>query len=73
MSVPGESKKSIQDALHDQFRADYYKGYIEALSSARKSGVNVLSYFAWSIIDNFEWSAGLGIRFGMVYVDYKDN
>ena len=52
---------------------DYYREYLHSLSMARKSGVNVQAYFAWSLLDNFEWADGYEKRFGMVYVDYKDN
>lgn len=43
-----------------------------ALKRAAADGVDVRGYFQWSLTDNFEWACGYSDRFGLIYVDYRD-
>ncbi len=52
-------------------RIDYYQKHLNAVHNAIEQGVNVKGYFAWSLMDNFEWAEGYLKRFGIVYVDYE--
>uniref|UniRef100_A0A2P2K1I3 Beta-glucosidase 12-like n=1 Tax=Rhizophora mucronata TaxID=61149 RepID=A0A2P2K1I3_RHIMU len=63
---------TLEEALVDTMRIDYYYGHLSYLLRAIKKGVNVKAYFAWSLLDNFEWASGYTVRFGINYVDYKN-
>merc|ERR1712187_959358 len=54
----------------DTFRQEYFQTYIAQVHAAIVDGADVRGYFAWSLMDNFEWQAGYSKRFGMVRVDY---
>jgi beta-glucosidase len=54
----------------DQPRIAFLSAYTAAMFEAINAGVDVRGYFVWSLLDNFEWSAGYSQRFGLVYVDY---
>ncbi|KAL6966105.1 Beta-glucosidase 42 [Sarracenia purpurea var. burkii] len=62
----------LHEMLDDKLRVRYYKGYLVAVAQAIKDGTDVKGYFAWSLLDNFEWSWGYTKRFGLIYVDYKN-
>ena len=48
----------------------YYREHLRAAHEAIRQGVDLRGYFAWSLLDNFEWSLGYAKRFGLVHVDY---
>jgi beta-glucosidase len=56
--------------IHDVERTAYLSAYVAEVAAAAASGVPVLGYFVWSLLDNFEWAEGYSKRFGLVYVDY---
>ncbi|XP_047176537.1 isoflavonoid 7-O-beta-apiosyl-glucoside beta-glycosidase-like, partial [Vigna umbellata] len=61
-----------EEALLDIYRIDYYYRHLYYLRSAMSEGVNVKGYFAWSLLDNFEWKNGYLVGFGLNYVDRND-
>ncbi|KAJ2948663.1 hypothetical protein O0L34_g7918 [Tuta absoluta] len=58
--------------LNDEGKTGYFRGYIQAVAEAVAEGANVKGYFAWSLMDNFEWSVGYVFRFGLYEVDMDD-
>jgi beta-glucosidase len=56
--------------VHDLERQEYLADYTAATARALTDGAPVAGYFAWSLLDNFEWGYGYGKRFGLVYIDY---
>ncbi|MEO6231135.1 MAG: GH1 family beta-glucosidase [Ferruginibacter sp.] len=67
-SFKDELKHGVID---DKARIDYFHQHLQAVLKAKKEGVNIKGYFAWTLMDNFEWSEGYNARFGLVYVDFK--
>lgn len=70
-----ENGLSARDWMHtdgrvpDPERVDFLLRHLAALERAARSGVPVLGYFHWSLLDNFEWNHGYRERFGMIFVD----
>ncbi len=60
----------LDGKVHDPKRIDVMHRYLLGLARAVQEGVPVVGYWAWSLLDNFEWAEGYKDRFGLVYVDY---
>ncbi len=58
------------DGIADPLRVAYLGDHLRATREAIARGVDVRGYFAWSLLDNFEWSHGFSKRFGIVHVDF---
>ena len=58
--------------IPDTRRIEFMRGYLSALGRAMKDGADVRGYHHWSLMDNFEWAEGYAQRFGLVYVDFRD-
>ncbi|MFL5668804.1 MAG: GH1 family beta-glucosidase [Chloroflexota bacterium] len=56
--------------VHDVRRRDYLARHIAAAADALDAGVPLTGYYAWSVLDNYEWSLGYSRRFGLVHVDF---
>ena len=63
-------KPDATGAVIDTNRIEFLRAYIGALNAAVVGGADVRGYFIWSLLDNFEWDAGYGVRFGLFYIDY---
>ena len=59
------------EGLDDQVRGQYFSDHLVACKAALDKGVPLKGYFAWSLLDNYEWAEGYGQRFGIVHVDYQ--
>ncbi len=66
-----DSLRSLEQTLHDDARVHYLGIHLEAVHRALAAGVPLKGYYAWSLLDNFEWAYGYDPRFGIVHVDYK--
>ncbi|PIN21148.1 Beta-glucosidase, lactase phlorizinhydrolase [Handroanthus impetiginosus] len=55
---------------NDVKRVEYMSSYLDSLATAIRKGADVRGYFAWALLDNFEWIYGFTIRFGLYHVDF---
>ena len=66
-----DDKVEADGSINDVERRDYLVRHLAAVKAACDAGAPVKGYFAWSLLDNFEWSEGYLRRFGIAYVDFE--
>lgn len=69
--LPQDVGEGREKNLDDQERIDYVKDVLSALHETMEDGIQVKGYYMWSLLDNFEWSAGYAARYGLYYTDYQ--
>jgi len=63
--------RTVDGVIEDPLRVAYYRDHLRAAHDAIRQGVDLRGYFAWSLLDNYEWSLGYTKRFGIVHVDFE--
>ncbi len=63
------SDSVMRGAIHDRERIHFLRRHVAAALEAKDRGVDLRGYFAWTLLDNFEWAEGYSKRFGLVHVD----
>ena len=66
-----QDKPDDEGRVLDFERTDYLYRHLQEVRGARNAGIPVHGYFAWSLLDNFEWDRGLSKRFGLVHCDFE--
>ena len=61
-----------QGRVDDQERVSFYAKHLLQIKKLLIKGAPIKGFFAWSLLDNFEWSYGYSKRFGLIYVDFKN-
>ena len=61
----------VDGRVIDNDRLEYFAAHLAQVHQAMEDGVPVEGYFAWSLLDNFEWAHGYGPKFGLVAVDME--
>jgi beta-glucosidase len=65
-----EDEPDASGRVEDEDRRCFIRDYLAEAHRAMDEGVPLRGYFAWSLLDNFEWALGFSKRFGIVRVDY---
>ncbi len=63
---------SLDGKVHDPERIDYIHRYLICLKRAVNEKIPVMGYQYWSVMDNYEWTEGYDKRFGLIYIDYRN-
>jgi beta-glucosidase len=62
---------SSNEVIEDKDRVEYFQLHLKEILDCLKKGIQVKGYFAWSLLDNYEWAFGYEKRFGLIHVDFE--
>ncbi|PIA51291.1 hypothetical protein AQUCO_01100256v1 [Aquilegia coerulea] len=67
------TKEFLQGKLNDEYRIQFILDHLDAVKRAREEGADVVGFFVWSLLDDFEFDLGCSYRFGLMFTDFDDN
>jgi len=70
--MAGKDVETKSGEILDIDRLEFLRMHLEMCSRAIQEGIPLKGYFVWSLLDNFEWSYGYKMRFGIVRVNYSN-
>ncbi|KAK9909990.1 hypothetical protein M0R45_033967 [Rubus argutus] len=73
MAYANNASLPLKEALKDTLRITYHRDHLLYLLEAIKEDAKVKGYYMWNLADDFEWDAGFTVRFGLIYIDFKNN
>ena len=62
---------NLEGKIEDNRRIEYHQSHLKEVKRAMDDGAPCNGYFAWSLMDNFEWAQGFSQRFGLIWVDFE--
>ena len=70
--MANNDKINSKGEVEDFDRIEYFQLHLQEILECINKGIPVKGYFAWSLLDNFEWSFGYDKRFGLIHMNYED-
>ena len=70
--MANNDKPTSNGEVYDEDRIEFFNLHFKQILSCLNEGYSVKGYFAWSLLDNYEWAFGYSKRFGLVYVDFDN-
>ena len=70
--MANNDKINTKGEIEDFDRIEYFQLHLQEILECINNGIPVKGYFAWSLLDNFEWSLGYDKRFGLIHMNYED-
>ena len=68
-----EGDEAVSDAdgmIHDDYRIDYVRRALSQVERMIGEGMDIRGYYLWTLMDNFEWTAGHGYKYGLLHTDF---
>jgi len=63
---------NARNEVNDLDRVEYFHLHLQEILNCLNEGLNIKGYFAWSLLDNYEWAFGYSKRFGLVFVNFEN-